>query len=134
MEARPNKCWSVSLATKYFDTLSSSVTDVKAGCHRFDPDLTIAGQPLQYLDDGDSVISGAPQTFMVRRKLPTQQLSFHPNLTNGFNLSKTKLYQTLQDCGFKYQHFIIPKLSWRLTSLDLTLTLLNDSRRRQQST
>ena len=68
-----------------------------------------------------SVTSGAPQMFMVRRNLPAQQL--HPNLTTGFKLVDN---QTLPNTSklWLYQHFIIPKLSWYLTALDLTLTFV----------
>ena len=119
MEARPNKCWSVAM--KYFDARSSTITDEKAGYHRFDPDLTIAGQPLQYLDDGDFRYLGRPTNVHgseeLARSTITSKLDEWLQLVDNQTLPNTsKLWL--------YQHFIIPKLSWYLTALDLTLTFV----------
>ena len=48
IEARPNKCWSVALKI------------CADGYHRFDPQLTISGELLKYLDDGDFRYLGRP--------------------------------------------------------------------------
>ena len=119
MEARPNKCWSVAM--KYFDARSSTNTNEKAGYHRFDPDLTIAGQPFQYLDDGDFRYLGRPTNVHGSEKLA--RLTIKSKLDEWLQLVDN---QTLPNTSklWPYQHFIIPKLSWYLTALDLTLTLV----------
>ena len=48
------------VSMKYFDARSSGDTNDKAHYHHFDPDLTIAGQHLQYLDDSDFRYLGRP--------------------------------------------------------------------------
>ena len=129
MEARPNQCWSVAM--KYFDARTSNDNDEKAGYHRFDPDLTIAGQPLQYLGDGDFRYLGRPRNVHgseeLARSTITSKLDEWLQLVDNQTLPNTsKLWL--------YQHFIIPKLSWYLTALDLTLTFVKRLRRRQQNT
>ena len=121
MEARPNKCWPVAM--KYFDARSSRNTNEKAGYHRFDPDLTVAGQPLQYLDDGDFRYLGRPTNVHgleeLARSTTTSKLDEWLQLVDNQTLPNTsKLWL------YMYQHFIIPKLSWYLTALDLTLTFV----------
>ena len=106
---------------KYFDARSSTITDEKAGYHRFDPDLTIAGQPLQYLDDGDFRYLGRPTNVHgseeLARSTITSKLDEWLQLVDNQTLPNTsKLWL--------YQHFIIPKLSRYLTALDLTLTFV----------
>ena len=119
MEARPNKCWSVAM--KYFDARSSTNTDEKAGYHRFYPDLTIAGQPLQYFDDGDFRYLGRPTNVHGSEELARSTIT--SKLDEWLQLVDNQILPNTSKLWL-YQHFIIPKLSWCLTALDLTLTFV----------
>ena len=119
MEARPNKCWPVAMKILTHEAPATLMKrQVIIASTRT---LQLLDSPCNTLMTVISVTSDAPQMFMVWRSLPAQQLQ--PNLTNGFNLSTTKLYQNTSKLWL-YQHFIIPKLSWYLTALDLTLTFV----------
>ena len=107
MEARPNKCWSVA---------SKICAD---GYHRFDPQLTISGELLKYLDDGDFRYLGRPTNvhgseFRSRAAIETNLRTWLDCVDNLCLPATAKLWL--------YQHLIVAKLSWPFTSLDLSLS------------
>ena len=107
MEARPNKCWSVALKI------------CADGHHRFDPQLTISGELLKYLDDGDFRYLGRPTNvhgseLRSRAAIETNLRTWLDCVDNLCLPATAKLWL--------YQHLIVAKLSWPFTSLDLSLS------------
>ena len=110
MSARPNKCWSVALRKH-----------ASGSYHRFDPRLTISNEALQYLDDGDFRYLGRPTNVKRSesrcRAEVEAQLSQWLDTINDLDLPATsKLWL--------YQHFVVSKLAWPFTSLDFSLTFV----------
>ena len=117
MKARPNKCWSVAL--KRFETKEGE--HGLSGYRRFNPNLQISKEPLQYLDDGDFRYLGRPTNVRGCEKLARSEISSKLKewllLVDAQHLPKTcKLWL--------YQHFIVAKMSWYFTALDLTATFV----------
>ena len=105
MKARPNKCWSVAL--KRFETKEGKIG--LPGDRRFNPNLQISKEPLQYLDDGDFRYLGRPTNVRGCEKLARSEISSKLKewllLVDAQHLPKTcKLWL--------YQHFIVAKMSW----------------------
>ena len=119
MKARPNKCWSVAL--KRFEAKEGE--NGLSGYRRFNPNLQISKEPLQYLDDGDFRYLGRPTNVRGCEKLARSEI-----------LSKLKEWLLLVDAQhlpktcklWLYQHFIVAKMSWYFTALDLT-AMVQDS-------
>ena len=117
MKARPNKCWSVAL--KRFEAKEGE--NGLSGYRRFNPNLQISKEPLQYLDDGDFRYLGRPTNVRGCEKLARSEI-----------LSKLKEWLLLVDAQhlpktcklWLYQHFIVAKMSWYFTALDLTATFV----------
>ena len=117
MKARPNKCWSVAL--KRFETKEGE--NGLSGYCRLNPKLQISKEPLQYLDDGNFRYLGRPTYVRGCEKLARSEISSKLKewllLVDAQHLPKT--------CKFwLYQHFIIAKMSWYFTELDLTATFV----------
>ena len=89
------------------------------GYHRFDPQLTISGELLKYLDDGDFRYLGRPTNvhgseFRSRAAIETNLRTWLDCVDNLCLPATAKLWL--------YQHLIVAKLSWPFTSLDLSLS------------
>ena len=110
MSARPNKCWSAALKKH-----------ASGSYHRFDPCLTISNEALQYLDDGDFRYLGRPTNVKhsescCRSDIEAQLLQWLKTINDLDLPSTSKLWL--------YQHFVVSKLAWPFTSLDLSLTFV----------
>ena len=103
------------LVGSHFDARISCHRNEKPGYRRFDPDLTTAGQPLQYLDDGDFRYLELSRNVHGSEELACSTIT--SKLDEWLQLvDKQTLPNTSQ--LWLCQHFIIPKLSWYLTALD----------------
>ena len=83
--------------------------------------IQISKEPLQYLDDGDFRYLGRPTNVRGCEKLARSEISSKLKewllLVDAQHLPKTcKLWL--------YQHFIVAKMSWYFTALDLTATFV----------
>ena len=115
--ARPEKCFATAMRLKNTSAHSS-------GHYRpFDPQLTITGQPLQYLDDGNFKYLGRPLNTQLsedtcRKDIKATLVALLEKLNNAALPSTAKLWL--------YHHFCTTKLSWFLLINDLTLTFVKD--------
>ena len=110
MAARPNKCWCAGLQKS-----------ISSGYTRFDPKLTISGQPVNYLDDADFRYLGRPTNiynseFRCRNDIKTSLLQWLSLVDQLALHTPGKLWL--------YQHFIVAKMAWFFTALDLSLTFV----------
>ena len=98
MKARPNKCWSEAL--KRFETKEGE--NGLSGYRRFNPNLQISKEPLQYLDDGDFRYPGRPTNVRGCEKLARSEISSKLKewllLVDAQHLPKTLAVPTLYCC------------------------------------
>ena len=98
MDARPNKCWCAGLQKS-----------ISNGYTRFDPKLTISGQPVNYLDDADFRYLGRPTNIYnsecrCRNDIKTSLLQWLSLVDQLALHTPGKLWL--------YQHFIVAKMAW----------------------
>ena len=89
----------------------------------FNPQLTITGKPLRYLDEGNFKYLGRPLNTQLsedacRKDIKATLIALLEKLNNAALPSTAKLWL--------YHHFCTTKLSWFLLVNDLTLTFVKD--------
>ncbi len=110
MAARPNKCWCAALKKS-----------VSCGYSPFDPKLAISGQPVNYLDGADFRYLGRPTN--VQNSESRCRSDIISTLTQWLDLVDNVALHTPGKLWL-YQHFIVAKMAWFFTALDLSLTFV----------
>ena len=116
MQARPNKCFATAMRQSNLMGQNGAI-----GYDRFDPDLHIAGGKIQYLGGNDFKYLGRPLNS------DASELASRQNLDEKLRalLATLDEVQLPASCRvWLYHHFVVPKLSWAFSTLDLTLTFV----------
>ena len=117
METRPKKCW--SLALKRF--ASRDTNEGESLYRRFNPNLNLSGRPLCYLDDGDFRHLGRPTNAAGCEKTTRNEIT----ATLERLLQQVDALHLPSTCKlWLYQHFVVTKLCWFFTALDLSQTFV----------
>ena len=117
METRPKKCW--SLALKRF--ASRDTNEGESLYRRFNPNLNLSGRPLCYLDDGDFRYLGRPTNAAGCEKTTRNEIT----ATLERLLQQVDALHLPSTCKlWLYQHFVVTKLCWFFTALDLSQTFV----------
>ena len=115
--ARPDKCFATAMR------LTHTTAHSKSHYGPFDPKLTIAGEPIQYLGDHDFKYLGRQMNTQLsentcRNDIKTILVALLKRLDDADLASTAKLWL--------YHHFCTTKLSWFLLINDLTLTFVQE--------
>ena len=115
--ARPDKCFATAMR------LPQTTAHSESHYGPFDPKLTIAGEPIQYLGDHDFKYLGRQMNTQLsentcRNDIKTIHVALLKTL-DGADLASTAK-------PWLYHHFCTTKLSWFLLINDLTLTFVQE--------
>ena len=115
--ARPDKCFATAMR------LTHTTAHSKGHYGPFDPKLTIAGEPIQYLGDHDFKYLGRQMNTQLsentcRNDIKTNLVALLKRLDDADLASTAKLWL--------YHRFCTTKLSWFLLMNDLTLTFVQE--------